>query len=71
MSKMILAADYCKQCGLCVANCPRGALRFGEDFNKGGYKAVVVDEEKCVKCGICYTVCPDIVFQFVEEGGEV
>lgn len=70
MSKMNIATDLCKQCGLCVANCPRQALRFGDAFNKGGYKAVTVDESKCIQCGICYTVCPDTVFTFTAEGGE-
>ena len=68
MTVMKIAFDKCKQCGLCVSNCPKGAISFGDVFNKGGYKAVVVDEEKCIKCAICYTVCPDIVFEFVEEG---
>jgi 2-oxoglutarate ferredoxin oxidoreductase subunit delta len=44
-------------------------LSFGELFNKGGYKAVVVDEGKCIQCGTCYTVCPDVVFEFTEEKG--
>ena len=70
MTKMTIAFDRCKQCGLCIANCPRNALHFGETFNKGGYKAVTVDEELCIKCGTCYLVCPDVVFQFEEEGGK-
>lgn len=69
MSKITITFDLCKQCGLCVASCPKGALSFGELFNRGGYKAVVVDEEKCIKCGTCYTVCPDVVFELTEEEG--
>lgn len=70
MIKMRLAEDRCKQCGLCVANCPRQALSFGTVYNKGGYQVVTVDETKCVKCALCYMVCPDMVFEFVAESGE-
>lgn len=69
MSKMSIATDRCKQCGICIKNCPKEALHFGETFNKGGYKAVLVDEEKCISCGTCYTVCPDVVFEFTEDEG--
>lgn len=64
MIKMRIAGDRCKQCGLCVASCPRQALSFGTAFNKSGYQVVAVDEAKCVKCALCYMVCPDMVFEF-------
>lgn len=68
MLKMVLSFDRCKQCGICVANCPKQALKIGDVFNAKGYLAVVVDEAKCVKCTICHTVCPDIVFEFIKTG---
>lgn len=42
MSKMTIAFDLCKQCGLCVASCPKEALHFGERFNRGGYHSIVL-----------------------------
>ncbi len=66
MRKAILQTAWCKSCGYCAAQCPRGALTIGNELNEGGYRHVVIDEEKCIGCGICYSVCPDYVFRIVE-----
>lgn len=42
----------CQNCGVCVDNCPNGALAFGED----GHVAFLKD--KCVECDTCIHVCP-------------
>lgn len=57
--------DRCKQCGLCVANCPKKAISFREEVNAAGYKTVLVDHDKCIGCGICYTMCPDGVYEIL------
>lgn len=65
--KVFTNPQRCKQCGLCVANCPKSAISFAEEINKNGYNYTVVDDEKCIKCGICYTVCPDGVYIIAEN----
>ena len=40
-------AAYCQNCGVCEANCSRGALRF---FN------AMVNIQNCVQCGECHAV---------------
>ena len=42
----------CRNCGVCVENCPAGALGFDGDGK------VVWDSEKCVGCDTCIKVCP-------------
>ena len=44
--------DKCPGCGLCVKNCPQGAIE-----SRGKKVPVVLHQEKCEKCGICYDVC--------------
>ena len=41
----------CQNCGVCVENCPAGALRFDGE-------AVVWDGAKCVQCDTCIKLCP-------------
>ena len=57
----------CKECGLCAANCPKGAISFAEHPNAAGYHPAIIDDGVCIACGICYTVCPDGVFHVLGE----
>lgn len=47
------AEERCTLCGLCVENCPQGALSFDE-----AGKNVLTDREKCVNCFKCVKICP-------------
>lgn len=67
--KVLVNDERCKQCGICVANCPKKAISFREEINLKGYQAVVVDDELCIGCGICYTMCPDWVFEILGDRG--
>ncbi len=55
--------ERCKECGLCVVNCPKKAIEFEEKINQSGYRAVQVKNELCIACGVCYTMCPDGVYE--------
>ncbi len=44
---------WCKGCGVCVAVCPKQALRLEHEKS-------VCDPEKCVACGMCELYCPDL-----------
>ena len=43
----------CVGCGICVEQCPAGALSFSEDGR------VQYDASKCVQCDTCIHVCPN------------
>ncbi len=59
--KVVIDAERCKGCGLCVAVCPPGVLALG-DLNAKGYSvAVLVDDEGCTSCTACALICPDAV----------
>ncbi|GAG16397.1 unnamed protein product [marine sediment metagenome] len=47
-------------CGLCVASCPRGALRFNKSSKDLTWDdEVIYDPKKCTGCGMCEKVCPE------------
>jgi 2-oxoglutarate ferredoxin oxidoreductase subunit delta len=60
--KIVINAQWCKGCGVCIDMCPRGALT--KDHKE---KAVWEFPEKCVSCGLCELRCPDIAITMEEK----
>ena len=48
----VVDKNICVACGVCIKNCPRGAIT----IYRGCY--ATVDTEKCVGCGLCAKACP-------------
>ncbi len=61
---VLIDAERCKGCELCVHVCPQHVLRLSEEYNSRGYHPVVLDESEnyCTGCGVCAVICPDVVF---------
>ena len=52
----------CRDCGICVAVCPEGAIsRQGKET---GFE-YVVDESKCIGCGFCKGACPCGIWELI------
>ena len=52
VSTLIVDADRCMGCGMCVIVCPHGV------FQQTGNKAEVIDLDGCMECGACAANCP-------------
>lgn len=54
--------QLCSGCGLCVSQCPAGALSIqengGETPKENEHNRVIWDESLCVQCDTCIRVCP-------------
>ncbi len=52
MSKPVIDEALCIACGICVDECPTGALDL-DDI------AVLARPDDCTECGTCEQVCPN------------
>lgn len=55
----------CRDCGVCLAICPVGAISKREE--RPGDFEMVVDADKCIGCGFCAGACPCGVWNLVEN----
>jgi 2-oxoglutarate ferredoxin oxidoreductase subunit delta len=66
--RVVVLAERCKGCELCIEHCPEKMLAWSEDYNAKGYRYPVIVagmEEACVACGYCQSVCPDFAIYVV------
>jgi 2-oxoglutarate ferredoxin oxidoreductase subunit delta len=70
LKKNILKIDEkkCKECGLCIEECPQKILAFSDEVNEMGYHPVKnIDPSKCTGCTFCAIVCPDCIIEVIRE----
>ncbi len=53
MEAVVINVAWCKGCGICVAFCPKKAMKLVNGKS-------TVDPEKCIVCGMCELYCPDL-----------
>jgi len=47
-----IKAEDCIACGVCVEECPAGAVSMDD-------QAALIDQKACIRCGKCHDVCPE------------
>ena len=70
-ARVVVDADRCKGCDLCVVACPQQNLHLSGSLNRSGYHPAVFEyhgkKGACTACGICYWVCPDFAITEVSR----
>lgn len=59
---VVIEADRCKGCELCIPACPVDVLSMSDRFNANGFRFPLL-VEGCTGCTACQKVCPDFVFE--------
>ncbi len=65
--KIIINAERCKGCGLCVKVCPKNNIVISEESNKAGYFPAKASNNDCTGCCVCALVCPDAVIEVLRN----
>ena len=61
MIEIVINADYCKGCSICIVFCPKKVLQPSNHINARGYVLPeAVDIDACTQCKLCEIVCPDL-----------
>jgi 2-oxoglutarate ferredoxin oxidoreductase subunit delta len=64
MAHVIINAEGCKACMLCIEFCPQGCLAISESLNSRGFHPTELGKpEQCTGCRICATMCPDVCIE--------
>ncbi|MCK9594137.1 MAG: 4Fe-4S binding protein [Candidatus Omnitrophica bacterium] len=68
MRKIIIDAEKCKGCLLCIGACPKGFLVPSGKLNRRGDVFVECkNEQECLACGLCALICPDCCIEVSKE----
>lgn len=59
---VVIEAERCKGCELCIPACRPGVLRMSAALNDHGFPYPLLTAG-CTACKACFEVCPDFVFE--------
>lgn len=64
-SRQCVSCGVCRDCGVCAAICPQGAISRVDPGGEGF--EMRVNPERCIGCGFCAGACPCGVWELVEN----
>lgn len=69
MAGIVIDAEQCKGCGLCVEACPQQVIALGSGINaRGQFFATAASPRRCIGCRSCAIACPDAAIEVHVRG---
>lgn len=66
--RIVINANWCKGCYICVSVCPRDVLAIDRSEWTGSFHPIVVAHaEHCTVCRNCELLCPDLAIEVLAE----
>ena len=65
--EIIIDAERCKGCGLCVEACAKNHIVISTQSNSKGYFPAEVIETGCTGCALCAIMCPDVAIEVYRQ----
>jgi 2-oxoglutarate ferredoxin oxidoreductase subunit delta len=67
--KIVIDAERCKGCTLCVTVCPHNVITLCDKPNGKGYFPAQSTNPGCTGCANCAVVCPDCAIEVYRDDG--
>ena len=67
VGKIIIDAERCKGCTLCVTVCPHNVIIISDKANSKGYFPAQSTGPDCTGCANCAIVCPDCAIEVYRD----
>ena len=57
--ELVIDAELCKGCQLCLGVCPKHCIDISDKLNSASYHPAYYTGTDCTGCGFCFYACPE------------
>ncbi|MHC4556200.1 MAG: indolepyruvate ferredoxin oxidoreductase subunit alpha [Planctomycetota bacterium] len=68
--RIIIDAERCKGCGLCVVVCSKDSIVISEKSNTIGYFPAQANNADCTGCAVCAIICPEAIIEVYRDDAD-